>query len=1150
MQTWAKRGIQTALVTGGLLMLGTSIASADEDVNPDKAASALDGTPIDASVSVPLNIANNGLGTPIGEMALPNITREVSVDGSEVTGNLANVAPEAVAPIIGSNGDALRGNRVAGDLVVPIDLSGNAIAAGGDVAVANTSDQAVTVARPQETSGKNDFLAGNVADLDYALPFQITGNAVSAVGNAASTNSSSQQSAAIGDIKTDGTGGTVSGNVVAPQGATPVQATGNAISGLGTATATAPSDAAKAEATGAATKSAAGGSIFTGGALGTGTGNVGAAALALPVELNANAIGAGATSTTATSTEAAATAGGASDGLYDRPTYIQTNGNPSAVGGNVAQVPVAGPASVNCNAASGLGIADASCAATSPTQAGGTTQTNGTGSLVGGTVASTPVALPTEGFGNAGSVAGDAIATMDNTVDSKAGGESFTFGDQSTGGGSVVGSQVSGPVDVFSNAVGGAGDAVAVNNNDSNTESGTGFSGTLGDESFAGGSVVNAPVSLPAEGFGNVGGALGNASSTTTEVKTSSSGGDDSSVDDGGFGAANVGQAALAGPIQVLGNGVGAAGNTSSTADVVNTVTAGGDTKASGTVGTIAGNIAAVPVSLPGQVFGSNVTAGGVGVSDATVDTTSTAGGTATTDGTNGAVVGNVVHAPVGSAAQLFGDSAAALGQSSAIGSGVTNSTAGGDTTTSGMGGFVSGNAATPQAMPIAQALGTAVAGVGGLNDATGDNDTVVSSGGNVLTNGDQGTISGNLADVPAGVTPVLTGDAVSAIGSDAVGTGASNAVGTAGGASTTSGVNGFLSGLDATLPAGVNTPVYGVPVEVLAEALAQATSVGDYQIGEAQPMVDMGLDGSSMSGLPATSVPKLPMLSEFPSTPELTSMPELSDLTALPELSDVSALPGLPELPEMPAQSRIDTPVPGLDMLGSVTGLLGGVGAVPNLPALPGAGGGVPNLPGVPGGGALPVGGNLPVGGDLAGGLPGLDMLGAVTGLAGGLGESGLPTAALPQVPGTSAVQQHLPSMSSLQEHLPALPGGPVTGSRADSPLPSVPGLGPVTNLLGALMGGAAHHGLPQMPAMPAGAQAGQLPSLPGVGAVPGMPSVPGLPNLTQTPALQLPTVGKLPVQPELSGVNTSTVLGKDSGSLADTKTMLAKLLGEHPIG
>src|SRR2546429_6522382 len=72
MQTWAKRGIQTALVTGGLLMLGTGIASADEDVNPDKPASPLDG-----SLSIPVNIQNNSIGSPLGQLDVPNVSREV-----------------------------------------------------------------------------------------------------------------------------------------------------------------------------------------------------------------------------------------------------------------------------------------------------------------------------------------------------------------------------------------------------------------------------------------------------------------------------------------------------------------------------------------------------------------------------------------------------------------------------------------------------------------------------------------------------------------------------------------------------------------------------------------------------------------------------------------------------------------------------------------------------------------------------------------------------------------------------------------------------------------------------------------------------------------------------------------------------------------
>jgi hypothetical protein len=53
MHTWVRRGLRTALVTGGLLMLGTGIASADENVNPD-----LPPSPVDAGVSVPVNVGH------------------------------------------------------------------------------------------------------------------------------------------------------------------------------------------------------------------------------------------------------------------------------------------------------------------------------------------------------------------------------------------------------------------------------------------------------------------------------------------------------------------------------------------------------------------------------------------------------------------------------------------------------------------------------------------------------------------------------------------------------------------------------------------------------------------------------------------------------------------------------------------------------------------------------------------------------------------------------------------------------------------------------------------------------------------------------------------------------------------------------------
>lgn len=66
MQTWAKRGLQTALVTGGLLMLGTGIASADENVNPDAPAS-----PLDLNVTAPIQEANNAVGTPSASWTCP-----------------------------------------------------------------------------------------------------------------------------------------------------------------------------------------------------------------------------------------------------------------------------------------------------------------------------------------------------------------------------------------------------------------------------------------------------------------------------------------------------------------------------------------------------------------------------------------------------------------------------------------------------------------------------------------------------------------------------------------------------------------------------------------------------------------------------------------------------------------------------------------------------------------------------------------------------------------------------------------------------------------------------------------------------------------------------------------------------------------------
>src|SRR6266571_3462101 len=75
MHTWAKRGLQTALVTGGLFMLGTGIASAQDNVHPDVKPTGIDGL-VNASpqagtapaplADVPMQLKRNDVNTPVG----------------------------------------------------------------------------------------------------------------------------------------------------------------------------------------------------------------------------------------------------------------------------------------------------------------------------------------------------------------------------------------------------------------------------------------------------------------------------------------------------------------------------------------------------------------------------------------------------------------------------------------------------------------------------------------------------------------------------------------------------------------------------------------------------------------------------------------------------------------------------------------------------------------------------------------------------------------------------------------------------------------------------------------------------------------------------------------------------------------------------
>ncbi len=979
MQTWAKRGLQTALVTGGLLMLGTGIASADEDVNPDKPASPLDG-----SVTVPVHMDNNVLGTPFGQKAVPSVHKDVTVRGSDVTGALpgsaklapvtdpvvakatqtaapvVNKAQSAVAPVpqegrdfaapladkakpvtgklsslpvVGDklpavpsldkanvpavdkmSGTPAQGNQINVDVVMPVDVSGNAIAILGKAETTNDSHHSHGWNHDAEADGSGSFIGGNVVDLDWALPVQITNNAVAALGRASAEGTNTQEAWSTGDIDTDGSHSFLGGNVVAPQFATPVQVDGNAVAGGGWADATSE----------ASTSAESGGSILTTGEDSIGGGNAVPVPVAVPARVNGNAImGLGNADAWSTST-ADATAGATRTGMYGVPTYVQTNGDPALAAGNIAQPAASGPVMLCGNAGGVGGEADATCDTTTTTDAGGTSRTTGEGSIASGAIAAAPVALPVEGFGNAVAGAGDAEATASNTVDSTAGGDSYTRGHDSVLSGTTANAPVAGTVDVFANAVAAAGDAESSVTNDLTSESG-GHTGTTGDDSLGGGNMVTSPVSTPTELFGNTAAGVGGADAVGSETKTVSSGGGNNTDDDNGVVASNLVHTPVATAAQAFGNSAGAVAFTNAAAIADNEVTAGGDSNATGTAGLGSGNIGQVPVSVPFQVFGSGASGLAKGTQAALNETDMQAGGDATSDGAHGAGSGNVVNTPVAGAGQAFGESAAVLGLNDSLAASQTETEAGGDTATSGQGGLVSGNVAAPQALPLAQSFAAVASAVGGVNSSAATNETEAESGGDIDTTGDEGFLSGNLVDVPAAAVAQPFGDAVAAVASDSYAQGVSDTEGEVGGTSTTSGEFGSLSGIDGTLPVGVNAPVYDVPVEVLAQAMTEAANNSDLQVGEGEPQVNLPVSGGmSPTELPSLAAPRSMPADDFRGAftgvlsgfaHGMSGLPGQGQVTDVADLAATGGLPQAPQILPAPARSDVPTTLPAHDL-------------------------------------------------------------------------------------------------------------------------------------------------------------------------------------------------------------------------------------------
>ncbi|WP_086666970.1 beta strand repeat-containing protein [Lentzea kentuckyensis] len=906
MQTWAKRGLQTAFVTGGLLMLGTGIASAQENVDPDAAPPA-----VDVAASVPFKADQNKLATPVKELTVPKVDRTISTDRVTSAVPTRTAAP-AANPLIRQAGERLqgtalqnlvRGNTVQAHVDVPINICGNSIAvlANGEAAgecVQETHRDGTIV-----TDGAGQALAGNVVAVNHILPVQITGNAIAAGGNSATSTNASQVSTTGGDITTNGDKGAGSGNVVAEQGATPIQITGNGVGAVGIAEANSTAD----------TFASSEGDVLTSGKNSSISGNAVPIPLAPLFEVNGNsAAGAGNAATDSVQT-GTAYAGGKTD----------TNGDPATLAGNVAAPALSGPITVDDNAAAAGGNATAVSDTANESVAGGIIHSDGRGSTGSGNIAGAPIALPVAAGGNGASLVGNALTEHANQSSSKSGGEVYTLADNSVLSGNIADVPPATAVDVCGNGATVVGQAAGTCENDVKSIT-SGYQGSTGNDSVGSGNVASTPFATPAEVYGVAGALGGQASGSADEVKEVRSSGTPNTQDDNGTVSSNVVTAPTAAAAQVFAFTAGVVGNTSSDTSNDTSVIAGNDPKAYGKKSSVSGNIVQVPTSTPAQVFADGATLVGNNKTQGDNATDMKAGGDALTTGEQGSIAGNVVSAPVATGTQVLGWS---VGGGSNVDSAATNdldSVAGGDVNSNGDGGSVSGNliGAQPAVLPAVPGNTVSAAGITNSDVVT---DTNVVSGGDSFSKADDASVSGNLIHVPATAVAGVYADAVAAAGNATTVTDKTSNT-EAGGEMLTEG-SGPLTAREMTVPVEAAAKVARIPVEVVGQATTLGTSDDTQLTGEDEAGT---LRAAQLKGLELPKgVDSLLKANEVPAFHGIDSIKGIDQLpvNTLPNPSDLAAMAGQLPTPALPgvAQERSALPLNG-----------GTAGITPNVQGLP----------------------------------------------------------------------------------------------------------------------------------------------------------------------------------------------------------------------
>ncbi|MEV0386317.1 chaplin family protein [Nonomuraea sp. NPDC050643] len=425
------------------------------------------------------------------------------------------------------DGSVAGGNQVDLPISVPIDISGNSVAAvGKSEATSQGGAEVVNSGRPgisDRTSGNGSVGGGNQVHAPISAPINACGNAVSLFGNSdagckGGATVRNQGKRGAGGNRTSGDGSVLGGNQVTAPISAPLNACGNAVAIFGDATA-----GCKGGANVYNTGVGAGGNRTSGNGSVLG-GNQVIAPVSAPANICGNAIAVFGRAFAGCKGGSSVTNNGGPGNRYKTrhvapgSTGNDTDGRFGAGSGNQVVAPISAPIDICGNA---VGNATAGCkgGSTVHNSGAGGNRTSGTGGVLGGNQAVAPVSAPIDICGNAAAVLGHAFAGCKGGAHVKNPGRGAGGNHTSGAGGVLSGNQavapISAPINICGNAAAvlGASQAHCKGGAGVWPHDGVGGGGnhTSGRGGVLSGNQIVAPIAAPVNICGNAAAVLGDA---------------------------------------------------------------------------------------------------------------------------------------------------------------------------------------------------------------------------------------------------------------------------------------------------------------------------------------------------------------------------------------------------------------------------------------------------------------------------------------------------------------------------------------------------------------------------------------------------------------------------------------------------------------